>query len=557
MNKAGSRLPGGSSSDGRAAGDRVSIKSEFVPVKSERARDFSASAGRPAAASGVRAGRAAAADEETRALYSDDADSDEEDQYSRARKEMKRRRVMMISPSNDDDARQSAAPRLLHPADILPKAALPQDMEAYEPDPYDDTGSGAAVNKLGAYAETLSPLVLAWPPEGSLQATGDSNMDMDRLMNAAVVPSVTVVQPPKAVVRHVVNKFLARVLHAHQVEGVVWMHRTLLTSGGCILADDMGLGKTLQTITLISALLGKTGVRSDDMPATLTPRHNRAASSSMRSSGSAAASAAASGSCAPSFPPELAGRIPGAPVLILCPSSLKSNWVRELAYWGWIRVRDLSEVKGSGRDLHEGRGAMINDVAQGRADVLLAGHELGLRGEHVAPHLQSVDWGLVVVDEAHVLKNAQSEGYRSFSRIKARGRMGLTGTPLQNDLGELWALLDLFVRPREGCGSGIAAAVAGAAASSSSFSSSSSSSSAAAAAGSPDPVGSWESFNNEYARPITRSNAHNASAVELVMGVNAQKRLKERILDRFILRRMKAEVDLGQKLPQKHEQARV
>jgi hypothetical protein len=171
----------------------------------------------------------------------------------------------------------------------------------------------------------------------------------------------------------------------------------------------------LQTITLLSALLGKTGLRAPDERPPEPPAGTAAAAAVGSSGGSSSAAAAIAAHkrppplapyaqaevvvCAPSYAPALAPHVPGAPVLVLVPPAVRSNWQRELSQWGWFRVRDLGDVKGvNAREKAEGRARAVDDVVSGRADVLLCGHEMALRDAAVYALLQPVRWGMLVVE---------------------------------------------------------------------------------------------------------------------------------------------------------------
>ncbi|MEU3601538.1 DEAD/DEAH box helicase [Streptomyces sp. NPDC006798] len=176
---------------------------------------------------------------------------------------------------------------------------------------------------------------------------------------------------------------LAATLRDYQLRGLNWLHRmTSLGLGGC-LADDMGLGKT---ITLISLHLH----RQTD--------------------------------------PSAAG-----PTLVICPTSLMGNWQREVERFAPgtpVRrfhgaVRDLDGLTGDGDG--DGAGFVLTTYGTMRLD---------------AERLASVPWGMVVADEAQHVKNPYSATARSLRTIGAKARVALTGTPVENNLSELWAILD-------------------------------------------------------------------------------------------------------------------
>ncbi|TPX30315.1 hypothetical protein SmJEL517_g06097 [Synchytrium microbalum] len=184
----------------------------------------------------------------------------------------------------------------------------------------------------------------------------------------------------------VIDPKLATVLRPHQIEGVrfMWECVTGVTSPnafGCIMADEMGLGKTLQCITLLWTLLRQSP-------------------------------------------------IPGKPTIekaiIACPSSLVRNWENELKKWlGPDRIRPL---------------ACDNKVFH--LIVLIISYE-SLRG--YAAIIKKTEIGLMLCDEGHRLKNSDSQTYQELNSLNAKRRVILSGTPIQNDLTEYFALLSFAI----------------------------------------------------------------------------------------------------------------
>ncbi|MFI1374024.1 DEAD/DEAH box helicase [Streptomyces longwoodensis] len=200
---------------------------------------------------------------------------------------------------------------------------------------------------------------------------------------------------------------LAAVLRDYQRRGLDWLARTTEWGLGCCLADDMGLGKT---VTLIALHL-----------------HRRAT-------------------------PESAG-----PTLVVCPTSLMGNWQREIERFApGTRVRRFHGPRralGTPGDTSAGTPtdtpAHAHDHAHAHAH---AGGDGPADGEFVlttygtlrldAARLAEVRWGLVVADEAQHVKNPYSATARALRTLPARARVALTGTPVENNLSDLWAILD-------------------------------------------------------------------------------------------------------------------
>ncbi|MDN5856102.1 MAG: SNF2-related protein, partial [Actinomycetia bacterium] len=114
------------------------------------------------------------------------------------------------------------------------------------------------------------------------------------------------------------------------------------------------------------------------------------------------------------------------PTLVVCPATLMGNWEREIERFApATRVR---RFHGAGRSVDDVRdGFVLTTYGTMRRD---------------AERLGAVAWGLVVADEAQHIKNAKSSTARELRRIDADARIALTGTPVENNLGELWAILD-------------------------------------------------------------------------------------------------------------------
>jgi len=122
-------------------------------------------------------------------------------------------------------------------------------------------------------------------------------------------------------------------------------------------------------------------------------------------------------------------RDPGSagPTLVVCPASLLGNWQREIERFA--PGTPVRRHHGAGRDLSDppGDGFVLTTYGTMRLD---------------ADDLAAVDWGLVVADEAQHVKNPFSSTARRLRAIPARARVALTGTPVENNLSELWAILD-------------------------------------------------------------------------------------------------------------------
>jgi hypothetical protein len=125
-----------------------------------------------------------------------------------------------------------------------------------------------------------------------------------------------------------------------------------------------------------------------------------------------------------------------APALVIAPPAVVGNWAAEAKRF----VPELRVV------VHHGASRAEDDELDAeiaKADVLLTTYGTALRD---VDDLADVEWGRIVLDEAQVIKNPTSETAQQLRRLEARSRVVLTGTPIENGLGDLWALMD-FVNP--------------------------------------------------------------------------------------------------------------
>ncbi|MFJ8568004.1 DEAD/DEAH box helicase [Streptomyces sp. NPDC093514] len=183
---------------------------------------------------------------------------------------------------------------------------------------------------------------------------------------------------------------LRATLRDYQLRGLRWLARMTSLGLGACLADDMGLGKT---VTLIALHLHR---NHPEDPGT-TPDTDTGTG------------------------PGTAG-----PTLVVCPASLLGNWQREIEKFA--PGTPVRRFHGPGRSLAGLTGGFVlTTYGTMRLD---------------APELAATRWGLVVADEAQHVKNPRSSTARALRTIPATARVALTGTPVENDLSELWAVLD-------------------------------------------------------------------------------------------------------------------
>ncbi|AQA15821.1 DEAD/DEAH box helicase [Streptomyces malaysiensis] len=171
---------------------------------------------------------------------------------------------------------------------------------------------------------------------------------------------------------------LAATLRDYQLRGLDWLVRMTSIGLGGCLADDMGLGKT---ITLIALHLHRMDV------------------------------------------PEASG-----PTLVVCPTSLMGNWRREIERF----------APGTPVRRYHGTARSLDGLADGEF-VLTTYGTMRLDAQRLA---EAGPWGMVVADEAQHVKNPFSATARQLRTIGAKARVALSGTPIENNLSELWAILD-------------------------------------------------------------------------------------------------------------------
>ena len=234
-------------------------------------------------------------------------------------------------------------------------------------------------------------------------------------------------------------------LRPYQLRGLQWLAFLDRLGLGGILADDMGLGKTVQ---LISLLLHEREVR---------PEGQR-----------------------------------GHPTLLFVPTSVLGNWQREIG-------RFAPELKSM---LHHGpgrlRGEAFKEAAE-NVDVVVTSYALSHRDQ---ADLRAVTWNRVALDEAQKIKNPTAASSVAVRSIDAPRRVTLTGTPVENHLGELWSIMDLL---------------------------------------NPGLLGTSAQFREKFATPIEKQNDRGRA-----------RRLKDMIRP-FILRRTKDDPDIVGDLPAKME----
>jgi len=178
---------------------------------------------------------------------------------------------------------------------------------------------------------------------------------------------------------------LSGILRPYQIRGYSWMaYLTQLGFGAC-LADDMGLGKTVQALALVQRDWAN-------------GNHN--------------------------------------PVLIVCPTSVVNNWRKEASRF--TPGLPVMVHHGASRSRGEAFKAKVKDNA-----IVISTYSL-LNRDH--EHLEKISWRGIVVDEAQNIKNAETKQARVARALTAEYRLALTGTPVENNVGDLWSMME-FLNP--------------------------------------------------------------------------------------------------------------
>ncbi|KAI5070128.1 hypothetical protein GOP47_0014471 [Adiantum capillus-veneris] len=178
-------------------------------------------------------------------------------------------------------------------------------------------------------------------------------------------------------------------LREYQMNGLRWMVSLYNNNLNGILADEMGLGKTVQVIALLSYLIGCKNDRG--------------------------------------------------PFLVVVPSSVLPNWISELNTW----APSIGKVAYTGPP-EERRRLFKEKIALQHFNVLLTTYEY-LMNKHDRSKLSKISWHYIIIDEGHRIKNASCKLNAELKNYQSTHRLLLTGTPLQNKLEELWALLNFLL----------------------------------------------------------------------------------------------------------------
>jgi superfamily II DNA or RNA helicase len=194
---------------------------------------------------------------------------------------------------------------------------------------------------------------------------------------------------PEALDRIDPGRDLNGTLRPYQQVGVRWLHLLSQLGLGACLADDMGLGKTIQVLSLLL-------MHRRESPAERTPS------------------------------------------LLVAPASLLSNWSAEIERF----APALKSVVAHPSALPPDQLRALNPESVKDADLIITSYGSLLR----LPWLAETNWNLAILDEAQAIKNPHAKQTRAAGNLRARARIALTGTPVENRLADLWSIFD-FINP--------------------------------------------------------------------------------------------------------------
>ncbi|KAL1971156.1 hypothetical protein VTN77DRAFT_107 [Rasamsonia byssochlamydoides] len=253
-------------------------------------------------------------------------------------------------------------------------------------------------------------------------------------------------------------------LRSYQQEGVNWLAFLNRYHLHGILCDDMGLGKTLQTICIVAS---DHHMRAEEFARTQAPEYRK------------------------------------LPSLIICPPTLSGHWQQEIKQYAPF----LSCVAYVGPPAE--RGKLRGELE--KADVVITSYDICRNDNDV---FVPISWNYCVLDEGHLIKNPRAKITLAVKRLVSNHRLILSGTPIQNNVLELWSLFDFLM---------------------------------------PGFLGTEKVFLDRFAKPIAASRFSKSSSKEQEAGALAIEALHKQVLP-FLLRRLKEEVlnDLPPKILQNY-----
>ncbi|CAH1165805.1 unnamed protein product [Phyllotreta striolata] len=254
-------------------------------------------------------------------------------------------------------------------------------------------------------------------------------------------------------------------LYRYQQEGVKWMWNIHRKSTGGLLGDEMGLGKTVQVIVFLHSL-----------------HHSQISSCH--------------------------GRFVGlGPTLIVCPATVIHQWVKHFHEWAPEFRAAVLHQSGS----YKGdKNRLIKDVRKTKG-VIITTYQGVIKYEK---YLTEHEWHYVILDEGHKIRNPATKATQVVKSLNTPHRLMLTGSPMQNDLTELWSLFDFT---------------------------------------NPGMLGDLKTFQEHFIEPILQGGYSNSTYAQEATALSVAGALKD-LIDPYLLRRTKHQVQRHVSLPNKTEQ---
>ena len=239
-----------------------------------------------------------------------------------------------------------------------------------------------------SFAEAMRMLAGAGIAEGG--APGETDIDWSQTVAGRwLAQTLAALRSPEGLARVDPSRSFRGTLRPYQQTGVQWLYLLAQLKLGACLADDMGLGKTIQVLSLLLVLKREANTKHK-------------------------------------------------PCLLVAPASLLANWAAEVARFA-PSLKAIIAHPSAAPDAK-----LKTDDAGNLADVDLVITSYGYLAR--VPWLSSTAWRLAVLDEAQAIKNPSAKQTRAVKQLRADARIALTGTPIENRLGDLWSIFD-FINP--------------------------------------------------------------------------------------------------------------
>lgn len=359
------------------------------------------------------------------------------------------------------EAEDVATAGIVHGSDPLHEldSSKPETEEATSTDIADDIDHPQPMEVDHVHDIRPSGDMSSEPSPGTF-ATKPSEPESVSSLEPAIEKALQISHSPAPGLQTPIPQILRGTLREYQHYGLDWLAGLYNNRINGILADEMGLGKTIQTIALLAHLAVDHGI--------------------------------------------------WGPHLVVVPTSVMLNW--EMEFKKWCPGFKIMTYYGNQEERKQKRRGWTDDNAW---NVLITSYQLVLQDQM---SLKRKDWHYMILDEAHNIKNFRSQRWQALLTFKSRARLLLTGTPLQNNLTELWSLL-FFLMPSDGTNGGV------------------------------DGFADLKDFSEWFRRPVEQILEHGRETMdEEAKGVITK---LHTVLRPYLLRRLKADVE--KQMPGKYE----